>query len=565
MDRNAPAGLADKLSRLRLNFRKKAEGELDQLAEVSSRLARANQPPSGRMDDIVSSYGILHRLAGSAGTFGYTALGNEARRLEQSLKPWAEQRGAATDTDFYPSKDNTQEFRAIVAGIKDLRSLLDIADEPVNAIKERRAGLSVKNTESASDIHVILCGLPEELTIFLEHAFTNYGFLISRTDVVSLSLENEPGKTTVVTGEDSLAEVSGVLESFESASGAARPPVVCLGHRDDFKSRYVLAEGGADAFFPEPIDAPQVAERIESLADEQNKLVSGKILILDDDEQLIAHYQAVLEEAGFHVRAINDPETVLAELSDFRPDIMLLDVRMGVYSGTTVAKLIRFDPEWVSLPIVYLSSEQDKRVQLDALAEGADEFMTKPVSDDYLVRTAQIRCYRARQLNDLLIKDSLTGLLKHAVIKQEVEIEYARCQRMAHVSSVAMLDLDHFKSVNDRYGHRTGDIVIKALANLLRNRLRSTDLIGRYGGEEFAVILPECTPDDARVLMTRICTAFSDISFATADGDLSVTCSVGVAALNAFTIGSDALDAADQALYERKIAGRNGVTVFRQV
>ncbi|WP_152205561.1 diguanylate cyclase [Marinobacter changyiensis] len=564
MGRTSQASVADKLARLRLSFRKKAEGELDELTVTASRLARGGQPRPGSIKDIASAYSILHRLAGSAGTFGYTALGDQARRLEQRLKPMAERRPPDTNKPLGFPEEHAQQPLDIIVEIEGLRSLLDVTDEPVKGILEHPYS-SDPRSEPTPDIHVILCGLRDEAADFLEHALSNYGFLISRMDVDSLSLNGKPGMSAVVTSEDTLVEVSRVLGALECAGGASRPPLLCVGRQDDFKSRYFLADAGADAFFPEPIDAPQLAERIERLVNEQNESVSGKILILDDDEHLVAHYCTVLENAGFRVKAISDPETVLSELSEFRPDIMLLDVRMGAYSGTTVAKLIRFEPEWVSLPIVYLSSEQDKHVQLEALAKGADEFMTKPVSDDYLVRTAQIRCYRARQLNELLIKDSLTGLLKHSVIKQEVENEHARCQRMSHVSSVAMLDLDHFKAVNDQHGHRTGDIVIKALANLLRNRLRSTDQIGRYGGEEFAVILPQCTTCEAQKVLTQICNAFSDISFATADGDLSVTLSVGIAALDAFDFGSDALDAADQALYERKTAGRNGVTVFHQV
>lgn len=565
MDKNPPAGVAEKLARLRLSFRQKAAGELEQLIKSASRLKHSDHSGCDREDDIALSHGILHRLAGSAGTFGYTALGDRARRLEQRLKPLADRGAATTDNEYCRGEEDTQQLLEIIAEVEGLRSLLDVTDEPVRITRERHDGFSDKGSKPAPDIHVILCGLSAEATGSLDHALSNYGFLISRTDVNSLSLQTKPGMTTVVTSEDRLAEVSKILGSLEHADGTPGPPLLCLGRQDDFNSRYALAEAGADAFFPEPVDAPQLAERIERLVHEQNELVSGKILILDDDEHLVAHYRTVLENAGFRVRAISKPETILSELSEFRPDIMLLDVRMGAYSGTTVAKLIRFDPEWVSLPIVYLSSEQDKHVQLEALAKGADEFMTKPVSDDYLVRTAQIRCYRARQLNELLIKDSLTGLLKHSVIKQEVENEHARCHRMSHVSSVAMVDLDHFKAVNDQHGHRTGDVVIKALANLLRNRLRSTDQIGRYGGEEFAIILPECTTDQAQKVLTQICEAFADISFATPEGDLSVTLSAGIAALDAFASGSDALDAADQALYERKTAGRNGVTVFHQV
>ncbi|MCL7943012.1 diguanylate cyclase [Marinobacter sp. ATCH36] len=565
MDKKVPEGVGEKLARLRLKFRSKTEGELDQLAEIASQLTCGDQARPDMTESIASAYSALHRLAGSAGTFGYNELGDHARVLEERLKPLAERLSADIDKDSDHREEDTQQLLEVIAEAQHLRTLLDGTVEPMEGKPGHQPRDSEQDSEVAPDIQVILCGLPEKTAVFLEQALSNYGFLISRMDVESLPLAEKTRMAAVVTSEDELARVSSALEPSESAGNASRPPLLCLGRQDDFNSRYSLAEAGADAFFPEPIDAPKLAERIERLVNDQNEPVSGKILILDDDEYLVTRYCTVLENAGFCVRAINDPETVLSELSEFRPDIMLLDVRMGAYSGTTVAKLIRFDPEWLSLPIVYLSSERDKHVQLEALAKGADEFITKPVSDDYLVRTAQIRCYRAQQLNELLIKDSLTGLLKHSVIKQEVENEHARCQRMSHVSSVAMLDLDHFKAVNDQYGHRTGDVVIKALSNLLRHRLRSTDLIGRYGGEEFAVILPECTTDEAQKVLSQICNAFADISFATPDGDLSVTLSAGVAALNAFASGSDALDAADQALYERKTSGRNGVTVFHQV
>ena len=125
-----------------------------------------------------------------------------------------------------------------------------------------------------------------------------------------------------------------------------------------------------------------------------------------------------------------------------------------------------------------------------------------------------------------------------------------------------MLDLDHFKTVNDTWGHSQGDIVIRTLANLLRNRLRETDMIGRYGGEEFLVVLPECDVSAAKDLIRGIGESFSELSFVAGESSFQVTFSAGIAAINDFTNGEDALNAADQALYERKRGGRDGVTVY---
>lgn len=556
--------ISDRLAQLRASFRLKAERELDELSDVASRVTSGAQASPRLSEDIQSAYQLLHRLAGSAGTFGYNALGAEARKLEQRLKPAVDRHSLDAGGQEFDSEEAVQQVLDTLVLATGLRALLDDATAPTMGGSDPMDRAADRSAAPGSEIQVILCGLPDEVAVFLEHALSNYGFCLSRLEVNALSLEKRLGMTIVVTSEDRLVEVSGAIESIVSEAGKAKPPVICVGRRDDFDNRYALADAGADALFSEPVDVPLLAERIERLANDQSKSVWGKILILDDDEHLAEHYHEVLQNAGFSVRAISNPKTILCELSEFCPDILLLDVRMGAYSGTTVAKLIRFDPEWLSLPIIYLSSEQDRQVQLEALAKGADEFMTKPVSDSDLVRTAQIRCYRARQLNDLLIRDSLTGLLKHSFIKQEVEKEHARCQRMSHVSVVAMLDLDHFKQVNDEHGHRMGDLVIKALASLLRRRLRLTDLIGRYGGEEFAVILPECTTEEAQRVMTQICEAFAGLSFAANGASLSVTLSVGVAALDAFGSGGDALNSADQALYERKKAGRNGVTVFHQ-
>ncbi|WP_417529931.1 diguanylate cyclase [Marinobacter lipolyticus] len=564
MAKDSSAEIAVKLEGLRQSFRQKAVRDLDQLDEFLARMAERGLGQEDQHAIIKTMYHLLHRLAGSAGTFGLGILGSEARKLEQSLKPLIESdQGVGLVPNGGPCVEDilTPDF------FHRARQLRTMLSQPQSTFRERAGDAAtepvVPPLEAA--IAVYLCDLPEAVGVFLKHTLTNHGFTVERVDVsdlLNLSGEVCAGAFAVITREESVASISSALQLLKQQYGISSPPLICTGNHNDFDRRYSLADLGADALFSEPLDVPLLADRIERLINERSKAIPGRVLILDDDEDLGRHYQLVLQEAGFDVHAISDPEEVLLALAECRPDIMLLDVRMGHYSGVTVAKLIRFEPQWLSLPIIYLSSEKDRSVQLEALAQGGDEFMTKPVSDDYLVRAVQVRCYRARQLNQLIIRDSLTSLLKHSVIKQEIEKEHARCLRMGHVSTVAMIDLDHFKQVNDRYGHRTGDHVIKALANLLRHRLRSTDVIGRYGGEEFAVVLPECTSNMAIEVLGKVCDGFSEILFTTSEGEISVTLSAGVAELNAFKSANDALNAADQALYWRKKAGRDGVTAW---
>jgi diguanylate cyclase (GGDEF)-like protein len=156
-------------------------------------------------------------------------------------------------------------------------------------------------------------------------------------------------------------------------------------------------------------------------------------------------------------------------------------------------------------------------------------------------------------------QDSLTGLLKHASIKDRLAQEMERARRQGKVMSAVMLDIDFFKKVNDNWGHPVGDQVIKTLGHLLRQRLRSQDSVGRYGGEEFVAVLPECGPEAALQLVDDIRQRFGAVKFNSQGQEFSVTLSAGIAASEHFHTPADLLAAADAALYEAKHGGRNQV------
>lgn len=163
-------------------------------------------------------------------------------------------------------------------------------------------------------------------------------------------------------------------------------------------------------------------------------------------------------------------------------------------------------------------------------------------------------------VSDALSRDSLTGLLKHADIKDQVDIEIGRAQRAHQPVSIAMIDIDHFKSVNDQYGHPVGDNVIRALSNLLRQRLRKIDRLGRYGGEEFVAVLPNCSVEDAQQILDDIRNAFAVLQFSAEEQNFSCTFSAGISACAAPDWPSTGLlDLADKRLYQAKKAGRNRV------
>jgi diguanylate cyclase (GGDEF)-like protein len=231
--------------------------------------------------------------------------------------------------------------------------------------------------------------------------------------------------------------------------------------------------------------------------------------------------------------------------------------------GTELAKVIRHNDRYVSVPIVYLSAEDDLDKQLDAMSECGDDFLTKPIKPRHLIATVRQRAARARNLHARMVRDSLTGLYNHTHILQLLEDARTRALRSQQPLSFAMLDIDFFKKVNDTYGHPMGDRVIKSLAMFLKQRLRKTDAIGRYGGEEFALILPNTDAATAQHVIEGIRQRFAEIIHPAHPQDLSCTFSCGIAELSAGADGKTLSKNADQALYSAKHAGRNCSFIYR--
>jgi len=191
---------------------------------------------------------------------------------------------------------------------------------------------------------------------------------------------------------------------------------------------------------------------------------------------------------------------------------------------------------------------------------GGDDFLTKPIDPKHLIATLHNRGRRARSLLALMIRDSLTGLYNHTHTLHLLEQEIVRAGQKDQPLCFAMLDIDYFKKVNDTYGHPIGDRILRNLSMFLKQRLRKTDHIGRYGGEEFAIILPDTGPDGARQVLDSIRESFSRLHQQAGDKEFTVTFSCGVACWQGESSQS-LCERADRALYTSKENGRDQVTV----
>lgn len=329
-------------------------------------------------------------------------------------------------------------------------------------------------------------------------------------------------------------------------------------HETDTPTRLAAVRAGAQEFLTGTLEASSLLEKVEALTCIA-QYEPFKVLIIDDSRAQVLHTERLLNNAGFLTRTLIDPIRAMAELADFQPDLIILDMYMPACTGTELAKAIRHNDRYVSVPIIYLSAEDDLEKQLDAMSEGGDDFLTKPIQPRHLITTVRNRASRARNLKARMVRDSLTGLYNHTHILQLLEDCSYRARRENKPLSFAMLDIDHFKKVNDSHGHPMGDRVIKSLALFLKQRLRKTDFIGRYGGEEFAIVMPDTDLTAAYNVLDEIRQRFAEIHYPAQPRDLSCTFSAGVVQL---CEGLDSLlmaSLADEALYRAKSGGRNRI------
>lgn len=326
----------------------------------------------------------------------------------------------------------------------------------------------------------------------------------------------------------------------------------------DTPTRLAAVRAGGQEFLTGALEASSLLEKIEILTCVA-QYEPYKVLIIDDSRAQATHSERVLNAAGIVTRTLLDPIQAMAELADFQPDLIILDMYMPGCTGTELAKVIRHNDRYVSVPIIYLSAEDDQDKQLDAMSEGGDDFLTKPIRPRHLITTVRNRAARARSLKARMVRDSLTGLYNHTHILQLLEDCSFRSRREGKPLCFAMLDIDHFKKVNDSHGHPMGDRVIKSLALFLKQRLRKTDFIGRYGGEEFAIVMPDTDIQSAHQVLEEIRHRFAEIHYPAQPADLFCTFSAGVVSLGVHDDSLSLAAQADSALYRAKHAGRNQV------
>ena len=335
-------------------------------------------------------------------------------------------------------------------------------------------------------------------------------------------------------------------------------PLILTSPQRDFHSRLKAVRAGGAGYLSWPLLAHELVDSL-CFGDLGEKRDPLRVLIVDDMASIGGLYASVLEAHGVRTQSVAQPERVPEVLAQFRPDLILMDMYMPGCNGMELASVIRQQHLLDGIPIVFLSVEKSPQIQLDTLTLGVDGFLTKPVAPDELVLTAVGRARRYRKLRAYIINDSLTGLLNHSYLHAQLEYEILRARRDNKPLSLVMIDLDKFKNINDNYGHQIGDEVLVNLARFLRERLRRTDLIGRYGGEEFAIILPGTPVEQSGEIMRHLLHDFGQLCQRGPGATFYQTFSAGISSLATAQDSISLMQQADKMLYQAKRNGRNRV------
>lgn len=537
------------LQTLREKYAEKLPGIVKQIeSEFKSQFT---QPEKSSLEEI---YRRVHSLSGSGATFGYTTISKTSRQLEDTIGVLLQK------NTLRITKKDQATISKLINKLTDALNENPVQNKNDNALFLELTQL--RTPELPSSRTIILIDDELEFCKSLSLQLSSYGYSVK--SVVSLDyLEEHLVKEKplviimdIMFPEGNLAGVDAISQTRLSLEHI--PPVIFISQRDDLQARLAATRAGGSAYFSKPIDVMRLIDMLDQLISDSTN-APYRVLIIEDDEQLAYYNARLLEGVGIQTKVITDPFKLLEASNHFQPELIIMDLYLPGCDGIELTEILRQQQGYVGTQIIFYSIETNINKHLDALRAGGDDFLVKPLKPHYFVTAIEARAKRSRIVSSFMISDSLTGLYNHGMLNEHLQREFKNAMRKNESLIYAAIDLDHFKNVNDTHGHGAGDMVLISFSRLMRNRFRFTDLIGRYGGEEFSIILPNTKIEKARELLDELRINFSKIEHSFNKKKFTVTCSIGIASTPPCKTIESLQEAADTALYKAKKAGRNCV------
>lgn len=304
-------------------------------------------------------------------------------------------------------------------------------------------------------------------------------------------------------------------------------PTVFLSAHDDFAIRLHATRVGTQTYLAKPITTTKLLNELGELLTRDNHPAYRVLLVTDDTD--IAHlHQVIFKQAQVETLLIQAQEEIVVALVEFEPEVILIDLCLSTFDGMSLATLLRQEPAYFSIPIIFLVTNTKDIQQLTYLQVGGEDYLVKPVAIDHLIQLIKTRARYFRRLYNLINYDGLTGFLNYTTFSQRLMATIATAERSGSSIAVAIIDIDNFKGINQQYGYWTGNKVLKQVAKAIKQRLRRGDLLGRYDNDQFVVALHDADLVSAQQVLTSLTQDLSEMVYTVNDAEFRVTFGVGI-------------------------------------
>jgi diguanylate cyclase (GGDEF)-like protein len=502
---------------------------------------------------------IAHKLVGSLGTFGFDEGSRLARQVEMvltsELEPYLSSPPTEAPSPFHLRAEIADQVKHLVSALR--RVLSGQQNWAIAAVKpahppsllpleqcllliidsDRELAQSIAIESTVWKIRAAIASDLEAAHSFLQE---------ERPHVILLD------PAMIHHSEDRRA----LLAHLTTADPP--PPILAFSAQDTTIDRVAVVQTGGQLFLQKPATPAQV---LRAVVEVLQPSIDTKVFAVDDDPQFLLALKALLEPQGIQLNCLENPYQFWETLKSVQPDLLILDINMPGISGFELCQSVRQDFQWNWLPILFLSAYTDADTLQQGFAIGADDYLTKPLVPVELSNRIFNRLKRSRLLRSQAEIDSLTGISNR---QQATQAFSQLLQFVLHSQQplcLAVLDLDHFKQVNDQYGHIQGDRVLRQFGQFLKQKFRGGDVVARWGGEEFVVGICNVTREEGVERLSELLEGWRSLEITTPNGDpLQVSFSAGVAQ---YPIDGTTLQMlyhhADAALYQAKQMGRNRI------
>lgn len=445
-----------------------------------------------------------HKLAGSLGMFGLA----EGSRLAQAIEP------LFTSLPLNPNQ--TQRLSQLVAELRQELQRLN----PEHLPELLSAELPSADAQISNQPWLLIVSANSSFAQQLSKEAPRWGLrsqTLSSPVAARAQLSNGLPDAALLdfTVADSLTNNLTLLAELTTCTPPV--PTLVLTDRESLLDRVNIARLGGRRVLQQPVTATQVLESVNQVL-QSSRRATARVMVVDDDRQILTALPQLLIPWGLHVSVLDNSLQFLEALESSTPDLLILDVAMPHISGIELCQVIRNEPRWSGLPILFLTAYTDADTMQQVFAAGADDYVRKPIVGPELVTRIFNRLERSRLLKNLAETDPLTGVANRCKSTQELTQFLEWCHHCQQPFCFAIVELHSLRTINQQYGHAATDTVLARFGELLRQTFHGEEIVGRWGGGEFVVGLPGMTRQDGIQRLNDLQKALNRFEFKAANG-----------------------------------------------